>query len=118
MWSPVFLNGRRLSSLEVDFRLCSFHIRHPLFLNGQILLVGMLVVEGETHIFLHQPLFSHVLFFFSFFLSFSYSITTIWKILIQIIGRTCYNTLERDAAVLFPRSGNQTSLGLCGRQLC
>ena len=32
MWSPVFLNGRRLSSLEVDFRLCSFHIRRPIFL--------------------------------------------------------------------------------------
>ena len=39
MWSPVFLNGRRLSSLEVDFRPCSFHIRRPIFLNGQILLV-------------------------------------------------------------------------------
>ena len=39
MWSPVFLNGRRLSSLEVDFHPCSFHIRRPIFLNGQILLV-------------------------------------------------------------------------------
>ena len=54
---------------------------------------------------------------FSFFYVFDL-ITTIWKILIQIQGRACYNTLERDTALLFPRSGNKTSLGLCGRQLC